>query len=718
MSFARLHKLVTYLIAGLGLFALTLGGELGIVPSLALGIGLVLSFFAEEPLIAREEWVRGWTFAVVALFALQVMRGLGGEPLLALGLEYAGFLQISRLMNRRTARDHQQIAVLAFLHLIAATVLSSSLGYAAIFIGFVIVTPWMLALSHLRREIEGYYPGGGTREAQTVADVRRVLASRRVVGPGFLAATAALVLPIFAITIALFLLFPRVGMGFLSFGRGTGQQTAGFGRDVELGGFGVIRDDPTVILRVSVPDDPSPSRDRTFRMRGTSFDHYDGRRWSRSPSGGVGLRRLSDYYQIVRWRDETDRRFVIDLDHLDEPVIFLPAGTVGIGVPPRIRGGAELGRQVYASPGHDFRYLDDDDLGLAYTAWVSRTPDEVGVETLTDDERSAYLQRPAAMERIARLAERVTEGAQSDAERARLVERYLRDSGTFEYTLRQPDTRGRDPLEVFLFEARRGHCEYFSTAMAMMLRSLGIPARNVTGLVGGRFNEYGQYYALRQGDAHSWVEAHVDGRWTTFDPTPAGRAELGPMDGPLADLSALIDALRTRWSRDVVGYDLRVQTRALRDALTWLSRFRGSNDEREEPGASDAISEGETPYWPWLVAATALALLVALRFRRRQRAGDRSERAAPEALAAARLYRELERALKKRGRPRPSSHTPSEHADALRREGFPSADAVAEVTHRYVGARWGAEPLDPKEIARLKALIARVRTEKAVRSDT
>lgn len=718
MSFARLHKLVTYLIAGLGLHALTLGGELGTTSTLLLAAGFVASFFTEEPLIARPGWVRGWTVAVVGFFGVQVLRGLAGDALLGLGIEYAAFLQVSRLFNRRTARDHQQIAVLAFLHLIAATVLSSSIGYAFTFLGFVIVTPWMLALSHLRREIEGYYPGTTSAEARTVADVRRVLSSRRVVGPGFLAATALLTVPIFAITVALFLLFPRVGMGFLSFGRGGGQQTTGFGRNVELGGFGVIRTDPTVVLRVTVPhlgDEPPPYL--PLRMRGTSFDHYDGMRWTRSSGGAVGIRHLSEYYPIVRWNDpDRDQRVEIVLEHLDEPVIFLPEGTVGLTIPPRVRGGVDVGRQVYASPGHDFRYLDDDDLGLTYTAWVSPDPSEVGQETLTREQRAQYLQMPAGMDRVARLARRVTAGAQTDAERAERIVRYLRDSGEFHYTLVQPDTRGRDPLEVFLFDARAGHCEYFSTAMAMMLRAVDVPARNVTGFVGARYNEYGGYYALRQGDAHSWVEAHLDGRWVTFDPTPPSRDAIGPAEGMLAELRAFFDALRTRWSRDVVGYDLRLQAAALRRAFEWLRVFRGPPEDERASAPEGPPGLGHVPPWAVAVAVAVLLLALAVHLRRRWRNATRPDEPSPEAADAIRLYRELERALARRGRPRPPSATPHEHACRLDAEGFAAADAVREVTDRYVAARYGGAALSPPELARLRSLVARVRSEKTVRS--
>src|SRR5690606_6855658 len=104
---------------------------------------------------------------------------------------------------------------------------------------------------------------------------------------------------------------------------GGGQTTAGFGSDVELGGFGLIRNDPTVVLRVTVPDlGEDPPKYLPLRLRGTSFDRYDGRRWTRSPAGAVGIRRLAEYYPVARWRDpERDRPLRVVLEQLDEPVV-------------------------------------------------------------------------------------------------------------------------------------------------------------------------------------------------------------------------------------------------------------------------------------------------------------------------------------------------------------------------------------------------------------
>ncbi|HEX4353677.1 MAG TPA: DUF3488 domain-containing protein, partial [Polyangiales bacterium] len=437
MSFARLHKLVAYLLSGLGLVALSLGTELEMNVIVLMFLGYVGSLFAEGKLLELPYYGKAWTGLVVLALCVQVLRAVTSEPTLAMAIEFAAFLQISRLWNRRTAADYQQIAVLSFLHLIAATVLSTSLSYAIIFIGFVIATPWMLALSQLRREIEGNYPASVPNDERAQAAVRRVLASRRVVGASFLFSTALLALPLFAMTLAIFVVVPRVGQGFMNLQRSRGQRVAGFGNQIELGGFGVIRDDPTVVLRVTpLPKVDEKAPRMSLRMRGTSFDRYDGRRWTRSASLSTLLPTIDhEHYTIRRDFDPArDQRLLIVLDHLDEPVVFLPYGTVGLSVPPRVAQAQQVTRELLNGPGFDVRYEDPDELGLVYTAYVSRDPVDADLPILSSERRTRYLQVPKGQERIAELARTVTAGASSDGEMAQRLLAFMH-SKRFTYSL-------------------------------------------------------------------------------------------------------------------------------------------------------------------------------------------------------------------------------------------------------------------------------------------
>src|SRR6185369_9910820 len=134
------------------------------------------------------------------------------------------------------------------------------------------------------------------------------------------------------------------------------------------------------------------------------------------------------------------------------------------------------------------------------------------------------LQLPESMpDRIHELAEIWVRGLATPLARARAIENHLRTE--YRYDLASPSGKDPQPLDHFLFESKRGHCEFYSTAMAIMLRTLEVPTRNVTGFVGGSYNRFGKFYAVRQGDAHSWVEAWIDEYgWLTFDPTPPADA--------------------------------------------------------------------------------------------------------------------------------------------------------------------------------------------------
>lgn len=713
MSFANLHKLVAYLLSGLGLLALSLGTELDINVIVFAFVGYVGSIFAEGKLLQHPYYGRAWTMVLAVALSLQVLRAMSTELTLAMPIEFAALLQISKLWNRRTAVDYQHIAVLSFLHLIAATVLSTSLSYAIIFIGFVIATPWMLALSQLRREIEGNYPASAPNDERAQAAVRRVLASRRVVGASFLVNTALLAVPLFAMTLTIFVVVPRVGQGFLNLQHTRGQRVAGFGSEVELGGFGVIRDDPTVVLRVT----PLPRVDEkapriALRLRGTSFDHYDGRRWTRTHGASQRLKTFDrQNYTIRRPADpKRDKRLQIVLDHLDEPVVFVPYGSVALYVPARIVHAQQVTRDLSGGAGMDIRYEDPDELGLVYTAFLSTEPAEADIPALPSEQRPKYLQVPEGHERVAALAREVTAGARNDYETAQRIVSYLQSS-RYRYSLSLPDVGDKPPLDAFLLEARSGHCEYFASAMAIMLRTLGIPARNVTGFVGGRYNPYGGYYALRQGDAHSWVEAYFDGRgWVTYDPTPTLRAELGPKASLWADLQAFVDAIKTRWMTSVVGYDLRTQISIVRK----LSQFFASSDNKGSGARNrDGLHIDGLKRFGRLVLVGGLVLGLAIAagvwYSRRRRMGGSARVLRPEAAEVVKLYLELERALSAAGYGRGVSETPLEHAQLLAADGFRCAQDVEFVTRCYMRVRFGDGALTEEERAQLRAAIDRVR---------
>jgi len=179
-----------------------------------------------------------------------------------------------------------------------------------------------------------------------------------------------------------------------------------------------------------------------------------------------------------------------------------------------------------------------------------------------------YLDIPDALsEKIRYLAQE--RAGDTTLNTARAIESYLRTQ--FTYDLSPGEARG-DPTLFFLFNSKKGHCEYFASSMVLMLRALGIPARMIGGYLGGQWNALGQYYLVRQSDAHTWVEAWIDGEgWVTFDPTPAVPAQA---EMPLkAKMGRFIDFIKMKWAYWVLDYDLDRQlafARRTRDLFTNL----------------------------------------------------------------------------------------------------------------------------------------------------
>jgi hypothetical protein len=713
MRFAFAHKLVAYIFAGLGLTALMLGTTFSTVESLVVVVAFVASWFAEPPLLDRPGYSRFWNVAAVVFLLIQIARALAGEPTLTVGVQYAAFLQISRLSHRKTASDYQQIAILGFLHLIAGTVLSAGLDYAVVFFGFVVVMPWMLALTHLRNELETQHGLGSPM-------LRGELQSSALATPSFFGGTTLLAVPLFILTAAMFFAFPRVGFGFLSSLGARTQSVAGFGDNVELGGFGTIRDDPTVVMRVKLKDRPTPPpRSLGLRLRGTSFDRYSEGRWSRTQIAGTEIKRLHDEYIISRPPKPEDREYEIILDPMEESVLFLPDGTVALHVPPVVRAGRNRYRRITQAPGLDLRYAARAGAPLTYKAFATARGRGF-VEQIPKALGKRYVEVPAGYERVEALAQEVVQGVSDPHVQAQRVERYLRGGGNFRYTLEQPDTEGKDPLHVFLFEAKAGHCEYFSTAMAIMMRSLGFPARNVTGFLGADYNPYGDYYAVRNGHAHSWVEVLIDGHWVTFDPTPASGQVFTSPSGLTVKLRQIMDAMRVRWAEYIVEYNIRDQAKALQGFAAWYRSLRGKRGAAPTNGRGDSGDEHEfgpipfRPDWRWFVAIMSVfgvGVLVVRWSRKRRRQTRAGCQLDPDRDRAVRLYLSLESSLRTAGHARPSDVTPTEHAEELGRSGFLAADEVSQVTEAYLVARFGEGGLPPRDYHRLRQVSRSIRAK-------
>jgi transglutaminase-like putative cysteine protease len=319
-----------------------------------------------------------------------------------------------------------------------------------------------------------------------------------------------------------------------------------------------------------------------------------------------------------------------------------------------------------------------------------------------------YLRVPSLDSRIPLLAERVGSISPDSFGKALAIEEYLRTK--FGYTLELPRTVQPDPLANFLFERKQGHCEYFASAMAVMLRTQGIPSRVVNGFRGGEFNDVSSQYVVRASNAHSWVEAYFPGRgWVSFDPTPAGPGE---MHTGWSRLLLYVDAAASFWREWVISYDVGHQRllgqearRSSRQMLLEMQHWaRGKYASIMMMVRRTSRRMAHEPVgWTLggILSAGLLLLLAAsgklwrmLRTWRLANSPDRS----PSAAATIWYQRMLRKAAKQGWRKSPVQ-TPAEFVTSIEDETMRAR--VAAFTRRYESARFGNSLEDANRLPEL-----------------
>lgn len=722
MRFSATQKLITYLMVLTSQLALLSSRELPLSLAALAALATILSWFWEPPRVDPRRFQGLWTALTLATFlyvAGSIVVGL--NSFLHAGAQFVLLLGLIKLFDRKESRDDQQLYLLSFLQIIAASVLGNDLGFGLLFLLYVITGTWALILLHLRREIEenALLKYAEPDQGKPV-HVARVLNSRKLINGRFLAVTGLLSLVIFAGALLAFFAFPRVGFGYFTQKQRDGLMMAGFSERVELGQHGTIRDDPTVVLRVEFPDG---GRDRLpHYWRGIAFDHYDGHRWTQSktrscqpahddqaraivsgPTGMYGRRCQPraptpvDEAQLVAQR--------IYLEPLDSRVLFSLPGLVRVG----FEGASSAllqrfeRRSLELNTEGDVRYHQRDRVALRYMAFSEVSAPAAPVielsayrEALPEPIRARYLQLPEALDpQIEALAAQIFAEATTLHEAVSRLESHLRREYQYSLDLER-DTR-LAPLEDFLFVQKKGHCEYFATAMVILLRTQGIAARNVNGFLGGTWNDYGQYLAVSQGDAHSWVEVWSgEVGWRLYDPTPAdprGVARLGLLD----HLSQYLDALRLRWYQHVVEYSLSDQYEILTAVREGLRRL-----------SMPTLGGAAQPQRVW-VGGVGLVVLVGLAiFLWRRRRGAASGEC-PELHEITAIYRSFLIRYGKLGYTKAPEQTALEFLQRLEREGAPWIEVARPLTERYLAVRYGAQPIDAATLQALRRSLREIR---------
>ena len=688
-------QLALYLLVLTGFATLASTGGLDL-PSITL-VGFALAargylLAKRRPAVISERWTTQLTIAYFVFFAADYF--LVSRGFLPATVHLALFGVVVRMFSLRRERDHIMLAILAFLMVLASAVLTVDSVFLFSFAAFLLVAVGTFVLMEMRRS--GHMASIQARHSSDPQEHRRLAFSLARITP-------ALMLVILALAAVLFFLIPRRPVGYFgeySFGT---DFSSGFSDHVQLGQIGQIQQSNAVVMHVQIDDDTGGRYN--LHWRGVALGDFDGHVWSkpreqfvlqRWPDNSFAIPQLQDASLNSHIKPVAARQQIIHYRVLMEPI-----GTNVFFVAPWARSVSGGYRLVSADAGGAIYNFDTQRSVGRYEADsdIATTPLEelrAAGQNVPPQIAASYLRLSAVDPRVPRLAAQITATAHNNYDKAAALEQYLRTR--LGYTLELSRTPPKDPIANFLFERKQGHCEYFASSMAVMLRTLGIPSRVVNGFRSDEFNDLTANYVVRAKDAHAWVEAYFPGYgWQTFDPTPGG-APSTPQGW--ARVGLYVDAMASFWRDWIVSYDSSHQyvlgqaaitgtrglwegmrTRARERYQSMLHWARRNQDQMEQaPGRWTFV--GLTIGASLLFLANARHLIRWLHEKRLRAHPERS----PEQ-AAAMWYERMARSLARQGVKKSSSQTPQEFVrridDARLRE------PVAHFTEVYESARFG-----------------------------
>src|SRR5713226_9136803 len=659
-------------------------------------------------------------FPVDALFLSRFTVGNSSNPALFAALlgavHFLIFVTIVRFYSAATYRDALFLSMLSFAGILAAAVLTVDTTFLILFFIFLLFGVATFVGMELRRGALGAV--SPVLHVHTECD-RRL--NRALSLSALSVATGSIILGS-----VLFFFFPRFSAGYLGRASFSTSLMSGFSENVELGQIGEIKKNSTVVMRVQTGKPIAYDR---LRWRGIALTTFDGRRWTSSEHNAQKLQPGDDGW--IRTADSPQKTdslkpgmiYTVYLEPLATDAIFVPGKVISLkgnfsGENSNSFNGLRRNyifrdsTDTLLNPFHNYTAIRYS--GFSLLPPLNALKLRAASTEYSPDIMETYLQIPPLDPRIPELAKEITKNARAPFDKALAIESYLRNR--FTYTLNLSGKPGDDPLAHFLFETRAGHCEYFASAMTIMLRTLGIPSREVNGFLPGEYNDLGGDYIVRASDAHSWVEVYFPGNdWQVFDPTPAAPEN---ETGFLTRLGKYADWMEITWSEWVIAYDFAHQVALAqnlqRDSRNW------SETTRDWFARKQRASRKWMQSWQFQHGAIAFllpvflqALLVTLRFNlfpeliRRVRLflqlrGARSAQSNPQ--LASRLYSELLRILARRGLLRVESQTPYEFAAAVNSPDL--ASPVQEFTQIYAHARFGGAPCDT---TRLRQLLNQIR---------
>ncbi len=601
------------------------------------------------------------------------------------------YVQAYLLLHKKDTRSYYQLFLMSFFLLLATCSQSpeATIGLALLmYLGSAI---WAFLTLQIYAECESSNTSSAVMPVILDGRSESRAENKGIWDSGLMLWASAVAVVALLLTVVFFLTTPRVAAGI--FGRSGREDTSvGLDDEVDLTDLDDIEDDSTAVMTVAFPEEPNGTYTGPLFWRCTSLNSYTGSGWrhellyntiepllirglARGPGGGGGLGgrypdqpplpQEANYFfhtMAVQQQGNVDvavtqgstkkvrqRIFIDEMPPVGLPALTLVSTIRSTGANKKTElswnrrkkdGTVNLVRD---RPNH-FEYEAWSQVGEPLPSVLRAAPvnfedviGEYNYVVLTDH----HMLKPETVE----LAKEVVGSASTNYDMAKTIEKWL-SSSEFMYSLEFPDLPDEYAVDVFIHKNKVGHCELYASAMALMLRSLGVPSRVVSGYRGGEEEENGSII-VRANMAHLWVEVYFIGTgWVAFDPSPPDSGvELGAFQTLARFVS--IRALKAKmfWYRNVVGFDKGVHLTRLREL--GLSFFGFSS--------IDSIAVKNTAKLTmlrvsrWVIAAVFVATVSWLfirSFYRTSKAGHRRKYAlTPDQIRAVRLYGRLRRRL-------------------------------------------------------------------------
>jgi len=676
----RSLRLGAFLLVLISAVALFLTYKLQISSLILIGVTLIAWFY--NPRSSKTFFWEIASLAYLLFFFVDLFR-ISGSLAPAL-VHLFIFILINKIFNLNAARDFYHLYLLTFLSMLAASSLSVEIEMFYMILIYILLFVWNIVSITLYQEWR--------REKQDGPPPFSLFS------PLYWMFVVAMSMVTFVIALGIFFVVPRMQLGYFSGNRSTRlEHVSGFSQKVELGDISNIQDNTGVAMRVHVEGVKSPTVH--LYWRGIAFDHYDGKSWSASNAGTRFLYEDSDnlYYNSHATEDlKTLLRQEFYLQPMDTRVVFGADRIV------RLNG-------LFGAVSKDLNgTLTGMSKPLNYTVY-SRVPivnrehlRATGDTEIPENIQRYYLQLPFRTAQMSRLVNQIVSSQKTTVDQVFAVKEYLERN--YKYTTTDLPLDAKDPVSAFLFDRKVGDCEFFATSMALLLRYAGIPSRVVNGFLEGEYNELGDFYLVRQTDAHSWVEAYVGGLWLPFDPSPR---PIGGEKRFFIDFRKLFDSISYFWDRYILIYSAEDQI----DTVTSL-RDRYLEVEKKVQTISDQNQGIVSRLNNWfrsnhalvlLMLSSALLLYVAMKYLVRARKRSRVSR------TPILFYQEMLSILERKGFVREPQITPTEFLQNIQSD-LPENynEDIDRVTNLFYRARFGNYPLTPHEQNSVRSSLARL----------